>query len=129
MKKLTILLVIIFSFLFSTASWGDWKFVVEGVRGDKFYYEKDRVRKGGKFIYFWELVDYIKPFKGELSSTKYVELDCSIFRFKWLKLQLYNKSMGEGNISRDVTPLDKWMYPKPDSIGEIMYKKICEEHQ
>tara|TARA_B100000949_G_C13840809_1_gene268562 strand:- start:69 stop:182 length:114 start_codon:yes stop_codon:yes gene_type:complete len=37
--------------------------------------------------------------------------------------------MGEGNISRDVTPLDKWMYPKPDSIGEIMYKKICEEHQ
>ena len=80
MKKLTILLVLIFSFLFSTTSWGDWKFIVEGVRGDKFYYEKDRVRKGGKFIYFWELVDYIKPFKGELSSTKYVELDCSISR-------------------------------------------------
>ena len=90
MKKITILLVIIFTFLFSTTSWGDWNYVTESVDGDKFYYDKDRVRKSGKYLYFWELIDTIKPDKwGILSSTKYVQLDCSIFRSKTLRFQVY----------------------------------------
>ena len=58
MKKIAILLVIIFTFLFSTTSWGDWEFVVKSVKGDEYYYDKDRVRKSGKHIYFWMLSDY-----------------------------------------------------------------------
>ena len=69
MKKLTILLVIIFTFLFSTTSWGDWNYVVENLVGSKYYYDKDRVRKSGKYIYFWELVDYIKPMEGGFCHT------------------------------------------------------------
>ena len=122
MKKITILLVIIFTFLFSTTSWGDWNYVTESVSGDKFYYDKDRIRKSGKFLYVWELIDYIKPIGGYLSSTRYVELDCSIFRFKRLKFQSYNKSMGEGNPTSDLTPKDKWEYPKPNSVVESVYK-------
>jgi len=130
MKKITILLVIIFTFLFSTTSWGDWNYVTENVIGDKYYYDKDRVRKSGKFIYFWELVDYIKPNEwGNLSTTTYVQLECSIFRFNWLKFQTYNKSMGEGNMTTDLTPKEEWEYPQPKSSIEVMYKKICEEHQ
>ena len=130
MKKLTILLVIIFSFLFSTTSWGDWNYVVENKSGSKFYYDKDRVRKSGKFIYFWELQDYIKPSEmGDLSYTGYTELDCSIFRFKMLKVQFFNKSMGEGENIRDITPRDEWTYPHPESMMEIIFNKICEEHQ
>ena len=91
MKKITLLLVIIFTFLFSTTSWGEWTFVTKSVEGHKFYYDKDRVRKSGGFIYVWELYDYIKPFEGELSTTRYTELDCSIFRIKWLTVQGYNK--------------------------------------
>ena len=73
MKKITILLVIIFTFLFSTTSWGEWELVSMSKNGIKFYYDKDRVRKSGKFIYFWELVDYIKPNEwGNLSTTTYV---------------------------------------------------------
>ena len=59
MKKITILLVIIFTFLFSTTSWGEWNYVVENLSGDKLYYDKDRLRKSGKFIYFWELIDFL----------------------------------------------------------------------
>ena len=130
MKKITLLLVIIFTFLFSTTSWGDWNFVAETVKGNKFYYDKDRIRKSGKFIYFWELIDSIKPSKdGDLSSTTYIELDCSIFRYKILKLQTYNKSMGEGNMILDFTPPDEWDYPQPDTVKDYMYNKICEEHQ
>ena len=84
MKKITLVLVIIFTFLFSTTSWGEWNFVIE-TRGDKLYYDKDRIRKSGKSIYFWELNDYIKPNEwGSLSVTLYIELDCSIFRYKKL---------------------------------------------
>ena len=100
------------------------------VEGNKFYYDKDRIRKSGKYLYVWELIDYIKPNEeGNLSSTTYVELDCSILRFKSLKLQTYNKSMGEGEKTSDFTPSDEWTYPKPNSTFEYMYKKICEEHQ
>ena len=133
MKKITILLVIIFTFLFSTTSWGDWNYVTETVKGNRFYYDKDRIRKRGKYLYFWELVDYIKPSAyGDLSTTTYVQLDCSIFRYKDLKVQFYNKSMGEGNITTDTTPKGKhgeWKYPTRNSSKEYMFEKICEEHQ
>ena len=130
MKKITLLLVIIFTFLFSTTSWGDWNYVGESSIGRKYYYDKDRIRKSGKYIYFWMLIDYIKPSKfGDLSGVSYTELDCSIFRFKRLKLQFYNESMGEGKMTTDEIPDKEWWYPKPDSYNEYMFNKICEEHQ
>ena len=130
MKKITLLLVIIFTFLFSTTSWGEWSYVTENVGGIKYYYDKERVRKSGKYLYFWELTDYIKPNKyGNLSSTTYFQLECSIFRHKSLKFQTYNKSMGEGKMTTDMTPPDEWNYPSPDSVDESVSNFVCEEHQ
>ena len=130
MKKITLLLVIVFTFQFSTKSWGEWIYVTDNEVGVRFYYDKDRVRKSGKYLYFWTLTDYLKPLKELVfSSTKYVQLDCSIFRFKNLKLQTYYKSMGEGEITSDGTPPDEWKYPKPESVSEVMFNKVCEEFQ
>jgi hypothetical protein len=130
MKKITLLLVIIFTVLFSTTSWGEWEPISVNGSGDTLYFDKDRVRKSGKYLYFWELQDYKKPNPyGNLSTTSYVQLDCSIFRFKWLKFKSYKKSMGEGNTDIDVTPPDKWSYPPPKSMVDIMYTYICEEQQ
>jgi len=64
-----------------------------------------------------------------LSSIQYMELDCSIFRFKELKSISYDKSMGEGKITSSETYKEEWGYPEPNSIPEIMFNKICEEHQ
>ena len=130
MKKITLLLVIIFTFLFSTTSWGEWTYVTESVDGIKSYYDKDRVRKSGKYLYFWDLVDLLKPDKwGDLSVTRYIQLECSIFRYKYLKFNRYNDSMGEGKITYVFTPKNEWRYPKPKSSGEVLYKEICKEHQ
>ena len=63
------------------------------------------------------------------SSSTYTELDCSIFRVMGLKFQVYKNSMGEGEMMTEMTPKDEWHYPKPNSVVEIMYKNICEEHQ
>ena len=89
MKKITLLLVIIFTFLFSNTCWGEWSYVTE-TDGGKYYYDKDRVRKSGKYLYFWCLKTFPNAHAGTLSFTTYVELDCSIFRYKMLKLQTYN---------------------------------------
>ena len=129
MYKIKIILVIIFTFLFSTTSWGEWSYVTESVEGNKFYYDKDRIRKNGKYIYFWELQDRLKPVGGDFSSTSYIQLDCSILRYKDLNETIYKKSMGEGEITSDGTPPDEWKYPKPESISEVMFNKVCEEHQ
>jgi len=110
---------------------GDWNYVEEN-EGYTFYYDKDRVRKSGKYIYFWLLSDFIKPDEnGNLSGRTYNELDCSIFRFKILKFQLFNNSMGEGKNTKDITPSDEdeWVYPRPDSVNEFVHNKICEENQ
>ena len=110
MKKITLLLGIIVTFLFSSASWGEWIFIVDDGEGDsysdeddggKYYYDKDRVRKSGKYLYYWELKSFPNHSGGTLSFTTYIELDCSIFRYKTLKLQTYNSHMGKGKQLRD----------------------------
>ena len=79
-KKITLLLVIIFTFLFSNSIWGDWSYVVESNIGQKYYYDKDRVRESEKYIYFWLLIDFETPNEpGILSKTSYIEVDCLIF--------------------------------------------------
>ena len=128
MKKLTILLVIIFTFLFSTTCWGDWSFVSINSDGDKFYYEKEGVKKSGKFLYFWLLLDTIKPTEnGDLSYTAYIQLHCIIMRNKMLKLHSYNKSMGKGEITSSTTPEDEWEYPPPGTTFNIAFNEICGE--
>jgi len=131
MKKITLLLFIIFTFLFSTTSWGEWNYGSSDLKkSTDYYYDKDRIRKSGKYLYLWVLIDLRKKTNkyGNLSYTTYVELDCSVFRFKDLRFQSYNKSMGEGEMKIDMTPPDEWNYIKPDSVMEIMYNKVCEEH-
>jgi hypothetical protein len=123
MKKITLLLVIIFTFLFSTTSWGEWSLVTENVDGDKSYYDKDRVRKSGKYLYFWTLTDYLKPMGGDfLSVTRYTQLDCSIFRYKESSIS-FIIMIGE------MTPREEWKYPQPESTLETLLNKVCEEHQ
>ena len=122
MKKIILLLVIIFTFLFSTTIWGDWSFVSVNSNGDKFYYEKEGVKKiGGKLLYFWLLLETIKPAEnGDISYTAFIQLDCIIIRNKMLKLHTYNKSMGKGEITSSTTPEDEWEYPPPGSTFNIV---------
>ena len=57
MKTLTILLAIIFTVMFSSPSFADWKKVSENVDGDTYYVDFERIRKHGGYVYFWDLQD------------------------------------------------------------------------
>ena len=129
MKKITILLVIIFTFIFSNTSWGEWTYVAGNSMGHKMYYDKDSIRKSENYIYFWELYNLPKLVKGVLYSSKsYVKLDCSILRYKFLSWHYHKKPMAEG-LGVDDNPSDEWRIPTPNGMGETFYKKICGEHQ
>ena len=78
MKKIILLLVIIYTFLFSTISWGEWSYVGDGIKG-KYYYDKEKKKKSDKSIYFWELFDLKEQIQNSLSDTSYNQIECSIF--------------------------------------------------
>ena len=126
-KKITILLVIIFTFLFSTTSWGEWIYVDKNRCGFRYYYDKDILRKSGEYIYFLELMDYGKPLIGDLLHIVSVKLDFSSLRFRSLKFQSFDKSMGQGKMTDEwIIEPDKCTY-LPETSPETLYHKICEE--
>ena len=126
MKKITILLVILFTFLFSNTSWGEWSFGKKDKKGNTFYYDKERVRKKKEILFFWELQDYGKKnIVGDKSKTTFIGLDCSLYRYMELKSVDFTTPMGEGRPRYSWTPTAEWEYPLPNSLREEMFEEIC----
>ena len=77
MKKLFLIFTLLFSTLmFSTPSYAEWTKVGSNVEGDVFYVDFDRIRKHEGYVYFWELIDYLKPTKfGDLSNKNYLGIN------------------------------------------------------
>ena len=115
---------------------GEWNNVIKK-DGSKYYYDKDRLREGEKYIYFWLLINFeIPDMSGILSKISYIEVDCLILRMNPLRTNSYKNSMGEWDIKFTETPRNDigssgyiWEYPSLDSTFEIILNKICEEHQ
>jgi len=60
MKKITLLLTtLVFSLtmMFASTSYAEWTEVSEGVDGDTYYVDFERIRKHGGYVYFWYLID------------------------------------------------------------------------
>ena len=122
MKKI---LTLLFSILISFNSYGEWKYLHDDVNGNSNYIDMDRIREHGGYVYYWTLIDYLKPTKhGHMSSKMYVQGDCGVHRIKYLSYTHSKQPMGEGGETNN-PPNPKWVYPGPDSIGELMLKTVC----
>ena len=130
MKKLITLTTLIFTAMFSSTSFADWTEVSTSVTGDIFYVDFERNRRHEGYVYFWNLIDYLKPTKfGHLSTKIYEQGDCNLFRLKSLSYIQYQQSMGLGlqDSECDYTPENpEWVYPPPESRTEIILKRVCE---
>ena len=125
MKKLLTISTLIFTVMFSSPSFAEWTKVGESVDGTTFYVDFDRIRKHGGYVYWWDLIDYLKPNEyGTLSSKNYRQGDCKLFRFKGLSSSFHNEPMGEGT-APPFTPPEKWYYPSPNSSIEEILKIVC----
>ena len=128
MKTLLTITTLVFTVMFSSTSFGEWKGLSRNVSGDTFYVDFERIRKHGGYVYFWDLFDYLKPtIHGHLSSKEYKQGDCKVFRYKSLSFSFHKEPMGDGTGKVAETPksMQGWVYPSPKSIDEIVLKSVC----
>ena len=92
------------------------------------YVDFERIKKHDGYVYWWDLVDLLKPDEyGDLSGKGYVQGDCKKFRYKNLSWSFHKGSMGGGEISSTHNiPNKDWNYPSPDSAGETILKPVCQ---
>ena len=86
----------------------------------------ERIRKHDGYVYYWTLVDYLKPDKdGDWSEKNYIQVDCKLFRFKILSGSFHKEPMGRGT-PETVTPKNpQWEYPSPNSVHESHTESVC----
>ena len=130
MQKLLLTFALLFSTLmFSTPSFAEWTKVSQSVDGDNYYVDFERIRKHDGYVYFWMLSDYLKPNKwGSLSARTYKQVDCKLFRFKFLNDLYYKGPMGTGDANGGSNKPDKeWIYAPPNSSSESILKRVCSQ--
>ena len=98
------------------------------MEGDTIYVDFERIRKHGGYVYWWDLLDYLKPIQGDLSSKMYHQGDCKLFRFKVLSGSLHKEPMGRGtgDVSEPPERHKGWKYPSPNSANEFILKRVCK---
>ncbi len=128
MKKLTLLLTLIFSMMFSSTAFAEWTKVSTDVDENDYYVDFDRIRKNDGFIYYWSLTNYLEPTSfGDLSTSRYSIGDCKSFRLQILSFISYKQAMGKG-IGRDpYTPTSEWDYPIPGTSTEKVLNSVCDQ--
>ena len=129
MKKLTyILTLLVLTMVFSLPSYSKWTSVAQNTNGSTFYVDFERIRKHGGYVYWWDLVDYLKPKEsGTWSSQTYYEGDCGRFRTRILGDVYHKQSMGR-DVGRSVTRENpKWVYPSPGTISEHILTIVCNQ--
>ena len=126
MKSLLTIFTLVFTVMFSSTSFAGWTKVGEGLDGNTYYVDFERIRKHGGYVYFWVLGDHLTPNKwGTFSSKTYYRGDCKLFRCKFLSYSLHKEPMG-GGTGESISPKDpEWTYPPPNSNLETILKKVC----
>ncbi len=127
MKKSIILSTLLFSLIFSTTSFARWTNIIRSHEGTTFYLDVLRIARNDRYVYFWELIDYLSPREnGILSHTVFAQGDCKLIRKKTVSFSSYTQPMGAGNGIPYDPKNSNWMEPSPGSAMETMVKSACE---
>jgi len=135
MKHLTLMLTLFFSTLFASPAYAyaDWEKVGNDTAGNTFYVDFERIRKVNGYVYYWELQSYKYPKETGILSNKiyvvktYNQGDCEMFRLKALSVTKYSRPINEDVVWSSKTPSNpEWNYPIPNSVDEIMLKRVCK---
>ncbi|MFL2656035.1 MAG: surface-adhesin E family protein [Burkholderiaceae bacterium] len=121
MKTILLSILILFSingFAFN------WQKVTEHSMGDS-YIDIDNIKKRNGLVYYWTLDDYLEPpdvrFNSIISKFK---VNCVEEKQTWLNGTYYSQSMGRRKIIVEDNS-DETQYPKPNSVGYIVMKSVC----
>jgi hypothetical protein len=125
MRQLLIIPVLFLTVMFSSPSYAKWTKVASS-SGDTSYVDFERIRKVDGYVYYWELLDRLKPTEsGTFSSVVYNQGDCKLFRWKMLSLTIYKRPKAEGTGKTFNFNDNDWRYPPPESVAERIVKSVC----
>ena len=126
MKNLFTICTLTSTLVLSPNSFSEWVGVDKTPDGSTHYLDFDRIRNVDGYVYFWSMVDFLKPTGyGDLSGKFYTKGDCKNFRLANLRLSLHQEPMGEGVGEVRTRSEEKWSYPPPDSMNETLLKTVC----
>ena len=111
--------------MFSSQSYAKWTKVGQSVIGNSHYVDFESITKHGGYVYFWDMLNYLKPSNGLLSIKEYKEGDCKLLRYKSLSMSFHKAPMGGGTGEPYNIEDSKWIYATPNSMSEIILKTIC----
>ena len=125
MKKLTLILSLMFIVTLSSPSYAKWEKVTQNSVFTT-YVDFERIRKVDGYVYYWQMFDYPKINElGNHSVQRYDQGDCKLFRHKSLSVSRHKEVMGGGaGIITNLKNLE-WFYPTPNSVDETVLKKVC----
>ena len=112
----------------------DWK-LFKKTEDAKFYYDaKDIARSSQKIVKVWIRQVYTKKGKTDMMnlvgaryknlsySINSLECDCGARRVLFLSMTYYSKN---GDVLDLEKPSDKWEPIPPDSMFDVLHKKVC----
>jgi len=126
MKKLLILTIIFSSIVFATTSHARWTNIIRTHEGTTFYIDVLQIVRNNRYVYFWELIDYLQPTRyGVLSHVVFAQGDCNLLRKKTVSFSSHKVPMGEGEgVSHEVKN-SNWVRSSPGSALETVVKSAC----
>ena len=125
MKTLLTIFTLLFTVMIPSTSFAGWTKVGSNDDGSDFYVDFERIRKHDGFVYWWDLVDYLKPKRGVWSSQTYYEGDCGKFRLRILGDVFHKQPMGRDIGTSSTRKNPEWSYASPRSIDETILKSVC----
>ena len=123
------ILVPLFSLIVSFNAYGEWTNVGEADAAgniNTYYVDFDSLKINGN-VYYWELVDKLKPDEfGDLSLKNLFEADCNVPRKRRkLSSSYHTEPMGKGLAVAIDNSTRKWQYLPPESVGAASLNSAC----
>ena len=127
MKSLLTIFTLLFTVMIPSTSFAEWTKVGTNESGSDFYVDFERIRKHDGYVYWWDLVDYLKPKRGVWSSQTYYEGDCAKFGVKILADVYHKEQMGRDSGESFTRENPEWLYPSSDTVSGIILEMVCSQ--
>ena len=89
------------------------------------YVDLTSIKKVGNNVFYFRLMDYIKPSdQGDLSSKVYFEVNCLDLSYRYIKDFYYKEPMGNGEYTI-FDEIGEWEITTQGSIGDKVRKFVC----
>ena len=126
MKRMLLVVAVLGSQIFHSASGSDGWFAYAESDTSTFYLNSNSIKESGGFVYYWRMSDKLVPDEyGTLSSQVYSQGDCSRMSVKTLSYIFFKGSKGTGPSDTQQSVNKDWKYPPPGSAALAALQWVC----